>query len=316
MDAASALTPDASAAAPATDMADASNTMEPYMGTTPGATEGDAGAVPVSEDTVAASPAATDTTGGAADVTAMPGVVPVAEADAGSTMPAEPAPMPAPPMPAMPAMAAEPMAGGGSTAAWATEVLRQLEEAQASMAKGDWVAYGTSMSALKAYLESVVKGTAAEVAGMDVTAAPVAMPAAPAAMPALEAEAIAAPTTAPADGVAAGAGAGSGMARLVVIATGAEMPLPQQEEITVGREDPSSGIFPDIDLTPYGGEDGGVSRRHARLLHVGGDYFVEDLQSTNYTKLDGQRLPARVREKLEDGARLDFGRVAMIFRKG
>jgi hypothetical protein len=105
-------------------------------------------------------------------------------------------------------------------------------------------------------------------------------------------------------------------ARLILISTGAEMVLPDQEEITVGREDPSSGIFPDVDLTPHGGEDGGVSRRHARLLHVGGDYFVEDLQSTNFTKLDGQRLPAHVRERLEDGARLDFGRVAMIFRRG
>jgi hypothetical protein len=105
------------------------------------------------------------------------------------------------------------------------------------------------------------------------------------------------------------------MARLVMIATGAELPLPSQEEITVGREDPSSGIFPDIDLTPYGGEDGGVSRRHARLINIGDEFFVEDLQSTNYTKLDGQRLPAHVRERLEDGARLDFGRVATIFRR-
>ncbi len=112
-----------------------------------------------------------------------------------------------------------------------------------------------------------------------------------------------------------GADAEGTMARLVMIATGAELPLPDQEEIMVGREDPSSGIFPDIDLTPYGGEDGGVSRRHARLLHVGDDFFVEDLQSTNYTKLDGQRLPAHVRERLEDGARLDFGRVATIFRR-
>lgn len=105
-------------------------------------------------------------------------------------------------------------------------------------------------------------------------------------------------------------------ARLILISSGAEMALPDQEEITVGREDPSSGIFPDVDLTPHGGEDGGVSRRHARLLHVGDDYFVEDLQSTNFTKLDGQRLPAHVRERLDDGARLDFGRVAMIFRRG
>jgi hypothetical protein len=106
-----------------------------------------------------------------------------------------------------------------------------------------------------------------------------------------------------------------GVARLVIISTGAELPLPDQEEITVGREDPSSGIFPDVDLTPYGGEEGGVSRRHARLLRIGDDYYVEDLQSTNYTKLDGQRLPAHVRERLEDSARLDFGRVAVIFRR-
>ena len=108
--------------------------------------------------------------------------------------------------------------------------------------------------------------------------------------------------------------AGTG-ARLILISSGAEMALPDQEEITVGREDPSSGIFPDVHLTPHGGEDGGVSRRHARLLHVGDDYFVEDLQSTNFTKLDGQRLPAHVRERLDDGARIDFGRVAMIFRQ-
>lgn len=105
------------------------------------------------------------------------------------------------------------------------------------------------------------------------------------------------------------------LARLVIISTGAELPLPDQEEITVGREDPSSGIFPDVDLTPYGGEEGGVSRRHARMLFVNDEYFVEDLQSTNFTKLDGQRLPAHVRERLEDGARIDFGRVATIFRR-
>ncbi len=107
----------------------------------------------------------------------------------------------------------------------------------------------------------------------------------------------------------------SAMARLVIISSGAELPLPDQEEITVGREDPSSGIFPEVDLTPYGGEEGGVSRRHARLLHINGDYFVEDLQATNFTKLDGQRLTAHTRERLEDGARIDFGRVATIFRR-
>ena len=123
------------------------------------------------------------------------------------------------------------------------------------------------------------------------------------------------PAALPVESTVSGAEEPPAVARLVVISTGAELPLPEQEEISVGREDPSSGIFPDVDLTPYGGEEGGVSRRHARLLHIGDDYFVEDLQATNFTKLDGQRLPAHAREKIEDGARLDFGRVAVIFRR-
>ncbi|MGA7730653.1 MAG: zinc-ribbon domain-containing protein, partial [Chloroflexia bacterium] len=86
------------------------------------------------------------------------------------------------------------------------------------------------------------------------------------------------PTVTPMAAAAPQAAPAASGARLILISTGAEMALPEQEEITVGREDPSSGIFPDVDLTPHGGEDGGVSRRHARLLHVGGDYFVEDLQ--------------------------------------
>lgn len=126
---------------------------------------------------------------------------------------------------------------------------------------------------------------------------------------------VSAPTTGSGTSISNNGASENAMARLVIISTGAELPLPDQEEITVGREDPSSGIFPDVDLTPYGGEEGGVSRRHSRLLYVNGEYFVEDLQSTNFTKLDGQRLPAHVRERLEDGARIDFGRVATIFRK-
>ncbi|HET9493046.1 MAG TPA: FHA domain-containing protein [Chloroflexia bacterium] len=234
-------------------------------------------------------------------------------------------------------------------ATWAADALSQLDTAQASLASGDWAGFASHMSTLRTTLQEAAAGAgtgsaagaaAAPMAGATEAPTPYmdATPAAvePAPSPTLEPAAEAGTLEAGADaGAAMGAAAGAagaaatsepamsgpmvsgalGMARLVVISTGAELPLPDQEEITVGREDPSSGIFPDVDLTPYGGEDGGVSRRHARLLHIGGDYFVEDLQSTNYTKLDGQRLPAHVRERLEDGARLDFGRVAVIFRR-
>lgn len=346
-------------AAPASDSAPGN--MEPYMGSANADDEpgGVSIGVPVTEDTMATQAQAQTQTQApdmpqveTAQAASMPGIMPIegmeSMEDSGAAQAAameEPMPismtMPAPmpgvmPEPASAGMGDASMASTGapglSTAAWATDALRQLEEGQQSMAKGDWVAYGQSMGALKAFLESIVKGTAPQVAGMDVSAAP--RPhqsvvddataaegrsggtAVPVPMPGAVPASAMSSSTAAYPGTGAAIGTAAGLARLVVIATGAEMPLPQQEEITVGREDPSSGIFPDIDLTPYGGEDGGVSRRHARLLHLSGDYYVEDLQSTNYTKLDGQRLPARVREKLEDGARLDFGRVAMIFRKG
>ena len=92
--------------------------------------------------------------------------------------------------------------------------------------------------------------------------------------------------------------------------------LPDKDEILVGREDPLSEppIFPDVDLTPYGGEEGGVSRRHARIFRQGGQYFLEDLHSTNYTKLDGMKLAPRSPQVLQSGARVDFGKVSLFFR--
>jgi hypothetical protein len=104
--------------------------------------------------------------------------------------------------------------------------------------------------------------------------------------------------------------------RLVVAASGAEIPLSAKEELLIGREDPVSGIYPDVDLTPHGGEDGGVSRRHARLIVEGGKYFVEDLDSTNFTFVNKQKLAPRTRQPLNDGDELRCGRVALVLKTG
>ena len=102
-----------------------------------------------------------------------------------------------------------------------------------------------------------------------------------------------------------------GPPRLEVAGTGAIVTLPDKDELLVGREDPLSEppIFPDIDLTPFGGEEGGVSRRHARIFRQNGQYFLEDLHSTNYTRLDSTKLTPRQPLPLHDGARIDFGKV-------
>jgi len=119
----------------------------------------------------------------------------------------------------------------------------------------------------------------------------------------------------PAEAPPAPAPAPTGL-RLVIVDSGAEIPLPAGEEIIVGREDPVSGIYPDVDLTPHGGEDGGVSRQHARIVLEGGGYFVEDLDSTNFTFVSKQKLTPKVRQQVDDGDEIRFGRVVTIFRTG
>jgi predicted nucleic acid-binding Zn ribbon protein len=104
--------------------------------------------------------------------------------------------------------------------------------------------------------------------------------------------------------------------RLVVVSSGAEIPLPTREEILIGREDPVSGIFPEVDLTPHGGEEGGVSRRHARLYVEGADYHIEDLDSTNFTFINKQKLAANTRQALGDGDEIRCGRVALVLKAG
>ena len=123
-------------------------------------------------------------------------------------------------------------------------------------------------------------------------------------------QAVQVPTAPPAP-VAQPAAAGP---RLLVRTSGAEIPLPDKDEITVGREDPVSGIFPDVDLTPHGGEEGGVSRRHARLIRESGQYYVEDLDSTNFTFVNQQKLTPKARQQVGEGDEIRFGRVALELR--
>ena len=104
--------------------------------------------------------------------------------------------------------------------------------------------------------------------------------------------------------------------RLVVSASGAEIPLPEKDEILIGREDPVSGVYPDVDLTPHGGEEGGVSRRHARLIAEGGKYYVEDLDSTNFTFVNKQKVSPSARQEVGEGDNIRFGRVEVALRTG
>jgi pSer/pThr/pTyr-binding forkhead associated (FHA) protein len=101
---------------------------------------------------------------------------------------------------------------------------------------------------------------------------------------------------------------------LVVQSTNATLPFPSgKTEFIIGREDPVSGIFPDIDLTDHGADEGGISRQHARVFFQGNRTFVEDLESTNYTYVNRHRLTPGQPHPLNSGDELRLGRVKLNF---
>ncbi len=177
------------------------------------------------------------------------------------------------------------------------QIIAQFEQMQATFGAATPAAVTAGLAEAREALARVE----AELAALGVSPPPAAPPA--------PAPTVVAPAPAPAAPAPATTGP-----RLVVLESGAELPLPlDKAEIIIGREDPVSNIFPEIDLTPHGGEMGGVSRHHARLTHAGGQWMLTDLNSTNYTRIDGVRLEPNVATPVHDGARLQFGRVVVTF---
>ena len=105
--------------------------------------------------------------------------------------------------------------------------------------------------------------------------------------------------------------------RLVIQETQVSLPIPAgKSEIILGREDPVSGVFPDIDLDPYGGHEAGVGRRHARLIIQSGQIYLEDLDSVNGTAVNRQRIPAHQSVALKSGDEVRLGKMALMYFGG
>jgi pSer/pThr/pTyr-binding forkhead associated (FHA) protein len=104
-------------------------------------------------------------------------------------------------------------------------------------------------------------------------------------------------------------------ARLIVEADNQEFDLSGKDNVVIGREDAVSNIFPDVDLTPHAGEEGGVSRMHARIFVENGQYMLEDENSTNFTFLNRQKLTAKTPMTLHDNDEIKLGRVLLRFKE-
>jgi pSer/pThr/pTyr-binding forkhead associated (FHA) protein len=84
------------------------------------------------------------------------------------------------------------------------------------------------------------------------------------------------------------------------------------EHLSVGRSDPDDGYMPGLDLSGYGGQDAGVSRRHAVIDVKDGGLQVQDLGSTNGTRVNGFDLAANQPYKLKQGDEIEFGHLRML----
>jgi hypothetical protein len=84
----------------------------------------------------------------------------------------------------------------------------------------------------------------------------------------------------------------------------------------LGRFEIGTAAEDEIDLTPYGAMDRGVSRVHAQLHLAEGKVYITDLGSTNGTYITGNRLEANTPSVLRKGDELLLGRLAVqvLFR--
>jgi pSer/pThr/pTyr-binding forkhead associated (FHA) protein len=101
------------------------------------------------------------------------------------------------------------------------------------------------------------------------------------------------------------------MLQVVVVDVGHRIKVPLTPEIFVGREDANSNIFPEVDLTPYGALEKGVSRRHVRITCHADELTVEDVGSVNGTFLNGHRLNPYQKASLNSGDVLQLGTLAL-----
>jgi pSer/pThr/pTyr-binding forkhead associated (FHA) protein len=103
--------------------------------------------------------------------------------------------------------------------------------------------------------------------------------------------------------------------RLVLAsADGSTLEIPAKEEVVIGREDPISEVFPDIDLTGFGGMEKGVSRKHALIHRSGADYTVEDMGSTNGTYVNRKKILPNTPLAIKSGDEIRFGKLAFSLK--
>jgi hypothetical protein len=80
-------------------------------------------------------------------------------------------------------------------------------------------------------------------------------------------------------------------------------------DVKLGRFEPATRQANELDLTPYGAMDRGVSRFHARIHFENNHLYITDNKSTNGTYLANVKLAPNVATILRKGDELILGRL-------
>ncbi|MFB0536620.1 MAG: FHA domain-containing protein [Anaerolineae bacterium] len=99
--------------------------------------------------------------------------------------------------------------------------------------------------------------------------------------------------------------------KLTIPDSGRDVEVPLTKEVNIGRLDPASASFPDVDLSSDGGLEKGVSRRHAKVTRRGREVFIEDLGSINGTFLNRKKLTPYLPQTLKSGDELQLGKLIL-----
>jgi CheY-like chemotaxis protein len=99
-----------------------------------------------------------------------------------------------------------------------------------------------------------------------------------------------------------------------VVGTAATIQAQVHEAMIIGRSDPQTGVFPDVDLGSHGAQANGVSRQHAAVIAKDNRVQIKDLGSVNGTKLNGFALAANQEYRLRHGDSLEIGQLKLQVR--
>jgi CheY-like chemotaxis protein/pSer/pThr/pTyr-binding forkhead associated (FHA) protein len=100
---------------------------------------------------------------------------------------------------------------------------------------------------------------------------------------------------------------------LVFEPTKRRIALPTDGEIVLGRPNPQTDFSPDIDLTQEDQGQLSISRRHAKIYGDGNVHYIEDIGSTNGTRVNAQMLQLGQKHRLRQGDRILLGHCLFVY---